>query len=142
MATRGADVLIYVNTSTTTTPSYTAVGSQRGVDISRTATVIDASHKGNDDQEVLQGRRSSTLNLDNLYVPSDAAYAKLESAYDNQTMVLVSKYVSGSEVKYANAIVNDMSEAHPDDDVSTTSVGLTISGGWYTSTSTSTSSST
>jgi hypothetical protein len=109
------------------------------VDISRTATVIDASHKGNDDQEVLQGRRSSTLNLDNLYVPSDAAYAKLESAYENQTMVLVSKYVSGSAVKYANAIVNDMSEAHPDDDVSTTSVGLTISGGWYTSTSTSTS---
>lgn len=137
MATRGADVLIYVE-STSTSEGFQAVGSQRGVDIGRTATVIDASHKGNDDQEVLQGRRASTLNLDNLYVPSDAAYARLEAAYEAQATVRVSKYVSGSPVKYAMAIINDMSESHPDDDVSTTSVGLTISGGWSTSSSTST----
>lgn len=130
MAINGQLILVYANTGSISSPVYTAVGSQRGLQIGKTADVLDASHKGNSNQEVEQGRKSSTLTLDALYVAGDTAFAAIKAAYENATQVLVRKYEQGSAVEQASCIVNDISEDAPDNEIATRSIGLTVSGGW------------
>ena len=130
MAVSGNAVLLYANTGTISVPVWTAVGSQRGLQIKKTADVLDASHKNNSHQEVVQGRKASTITLDSLYVDGDTAFAAIKSAYDTGATVLVRKYVSGVATEQAECIINDVSEDFPDNEISTRSIGLTVNGAW------------
>jgi len=128
MAISGNAILLRVDT--TGAGNWVSVGSQRGLDISRTTNVIDSSHKGDSHTQSLAGRRSGTITLDALYVPDDTAYNTLDAAYTAGTLASVRKYVSGVATVECSAVINDLSESHPDDDVSTISVGLTLNGDW------------
>lgn len=128
----GTDVLLNVNTGTPGVPVWTAVGSQRGVDIERSANVIETSNKQSGGHFTGKaGRKSSTVSLDSLYLSTgNAGYDALKTAYDAGDTILVQTYESGSAKEEAEAIITNMSESFPDDAEATISVDFTITGGW------------
>jgi predicted secreted protein len=123
MALNGADVLLLVD--------GVAIGSQRDVTFERSTNSIDSSHKNSGaDQRVIPGRRSSTLTLDALYVPDDAAYLLLRNAWETNTMITVNRQEEGSILESAAAMITSLSERAPDMELATISISLTIDGAW------------
>ena len=132
MALNGSDVLLLVNTGTPSVPVYEAVGSQRDVTFEESTEEIDVSSKDSRAKRVLPGRYSSSLSLDALYVPSDAAYQALKSAMRDGELILVAREEEGVTLETADALITSMSEAMPDQGESTISISLTIDGVWTT----------
>ncbi len=130
VATNGTDVLLYVNTGTVEAPVYTVVGGQRDAEYGRETDEIDASSKDSAANRVLPGRVKASLSCEALYIPSDAAYQALDTAQSAREFILVHKYVDGVAVKEARAVITNLSEQHPDMDVSTVSIELSIDGDW------------
>jgi TP901-1 family phage major tail protein len=130
MAMNGTDILLLVNTGTPSVPAYTVVGSQRDLSIDETTATIDVSSKDGRAQRVLPGRYASTLSLDALYVPDDAAYLALQAANRNGELILVAKQVNDVTIETANAKIDSMSEAFPDQGEATISISLTVDGEW------------
>jgi TP901-1 family phage major tail protein len=126
----GTDFLLLVNTGTPTVPAYTVVGSQRDASIDETTEAIDVSSKDSRAGRVLPGRYGSTLSLDALYVPDDAAYQALVTANRDGELILVAKQVGGVVTETANALVTSISASFPDQGEATISVSLTIDGEW------------
>jgi TP901-1 family phage major tail protein len=127
----GTDIMLLVNTGTPAVPVYEAAGSQRDATIDRNTAEIDASNKNDGaDQIVAAGRRTSSISLDALYVPDDAAYQALRDAQDNGELILVAREEEGVTTETAEALITAMSESFPDQAESTISISLTISGGW------------
>ncbi len=123
----GADVLLLVETSP---GNYTAVGSQRDAKIERASGTIDLSCNGDIHQLVEYGRRTSSISLDAVYVPDDTAYQMLVDAYEDGDMIAIRVEEEGTEVRQASAKIDKISESHPDQDTSTISIDLTVSGAW------------
>ena len=99
--------------------------------LSRTSDVIDTSNKESGaDQRVIAGRKSSTISIDSLYLPTVEAFNILEDKYEARESIVVKRVVEGNERQQARAFITDFSEGHPDNDVSTVSLELTIDGGW------------
>jgi predicted secreted protein len=121
---------LYVNTGSESSPSYTVLGGQRGATVGRKGDEIDASSKDSAAHRVLPGRVTVTITCDALYIPSDAAYQALDAAQKARDFIMVQQSVNGVPTREARAIITDLSEAHPDMDVSTVSVGLSIDGDW------------
>ncbi len=132
MAISGTDVLLMVNTGTAESPSYTAVGSQRGVTRDETTAEIDISSKEQREMRVLPGRYGSTMSLDALYVLDDDAFLSLQSANRNGDLILVRISEDGLETEEANALITSMSESYPDVAEATITVALRIDGAWST----------
>lgn len=130
MAISGTDVLVYVNTGTAGSPAYTVVGSQRNVTIQEGVAEIDVSHKSDADQLVIGGRYSSKITLGALYVPSDAAYASLKTAFRARALILVQVFESGVAKEKANCLITDMTRDAPDQAEAVISLSLTVSDGW------------
>lgn len=129
-AQKGQDVLLFVNTGTVSSPFYEAVAGQRSADISRTASTIDASSKDSPQRVSLAGQLESTVSMEALYDSSDPAYQKLLSAYNSQTTALIQKQDQGEFTEQATVIITDLSESHPNADVSTVSIELEVVGEW------------
>lgn len=130
MALNGSDVLLLVNTGTPTVPVYEAVGSQRDVTFEESTEEIDVSSKDGRAKRVLPGRYSSSISMDALYVPSDAAFQALQDAMRDGEMILVAREEEGVTLETANAVITNMSSAMPDQGASTISISLTIDGEW------------
>lgn len=130
MAINGASILIYANTGTVPSPVWTVVGSQRDVNIAESVAAIEASSKDSANRRVDAGRYSSTITLDALYVPTDAAYAALRTAFRGRTKILVRKYESGSAVEVADCVITEFPQTFPDQDASVASLTLEVDGGW------------
>jgi TP901-1 family phage major tail protein len=130
MAMNGTDVLILANTGTPETPAYEAVGCQRDATIEETNEVIDVSCKDGRARRGLAGRYGSTLSLEALYVPSDAAFQALKTAMRNGDLILVAVEEDGVVTETATANIDSMSRALPDQDVATISISMTIDGEW------------
>lgn len=130
VATNGTDILIYINTGSEVSPNYVVLGGQRGAGIGRTGDEIDASSKDSAASRVLPGRVKVTITCDALYIPTDAAYQALDAAQKARSFILVREYVDAVATREARAIITDLSEDHPDMDVSTVSVGLSLDGDW------------
>jgi TP901-1 family phage major tail protein len=130
MAMNGTDILLLVNTGTILTPVYVAVGSQRDATFGETTDAIDVSSKDQREKRVLPGRYTAEITMDALYVPSDAAYQSLRDAMRNGTMIKIVRQESGVSLEEATAVVTDLSQAAPDQDGATVSVGLAIDGEW------------
>jgi TP901-1 family phage major tail protein len=122
MALNGSDILIAIDGD--------IVGSQRDVTFDETSEEIDVSSKDQREMRVLYGRYGSTLSLDSLYVPDDAAYLMLQSAIRNATFVEVVVVEEGVVTESADAIVTTLSRNAPDQGEATCSIGLRIDGAW------------
>jgi len=122
MAMNGTDILIWIDGN--------CVGSQRDVTIDETTAEIDVSSKDSRAMRVLPGRYGSTISLDALYVPDDAAYLDLQAAMRNGTFVEVVVLEEGVVLESADAIVTSLSRSGPDQGEATVSCGLRIDGEW------------
>lgn len=131
----GTDVLLLVNTGTPSVPVYTAVGKQRDVTFEESTAEIDVSSKDAREQEVIAGRYTASITLDQLYVPTDSGYVALQAAMRDGELILVAKQVEEVTIETADALVTSLSERAPDQGEATVSVSLTISGGWIEETS-------
>lgn len=132
MALNGADVLLYANTGTPGVPVWTVVGSQRDVTISEDTAVIDGSSKDGRQARVQAGRYSSTLSLDAVYVPGDAAFAALKSNFRAGTLIKVRIRESGVDKEEGNMLITSLERNHPDQEESTVSIDMQLDGS-YTS---------
>jgi predicted secreted protein len=130
MSKNGSDLLILVNTGTPETPTYSVVGCQRNATIDKTSAEIDVSCKDSRNFRGLPGRYKTTLTLDALYVPTNAAYQALNTANDNGDLILIARQESDVVTQTASAFVTSMSESFPDQDAAVISLSLTIDGAW------------
>ena len=135
MALNGTDILVLVNTGTTLIPVYEVVGCQRDVTFEETTDEIDVSCKNSRAKRVLAGRYSSSISLDALYIPTDAAYQALKDAMRGGTLIKVVRQESGVAFEEATALVTSLSEAGPDQNEATASIAMTIDGEWLELTS-------
>jgi len=130
MAMNGSDVVLLVNTGTALVPAYEIVGSQRDVSFEETTEEIDVSSKDGRAKRVIAGRYASSISLDALYVPSDAAYQALKDAKRNGELILVAREENEVTLETANALITSMSESFPDQGEATISISLTIDDVW------------
>lgn len=126
----GTDVLLLVNTGTDDTPTYTAVGSQRGVTFDQSTDEIDVSSKNSRAFRVIGGRTKYTLSLDALYVPNATCYQALRLASDNGDLIKVRREEDSVATYQAEALITSMSEEFPDQGASTIAIEMTIDNGW------------
>lgn len=130
MAMNGSDVVLLVNTGTELVPAYEIVGSQRDVSFEETTEEIDVSSKDGRAKRVIAGRYASSISLDALYVPSDAAYQALKDAKRDGELILVAREENEVTLETANALITSMSESFPDQGEATISISLTIDDVW------------
>ncbi len=130
MGMNGTDILLLVNTGTPLAPVYVAVGSQRDATFGETNEAIDMSSKDSRAKRVLAGRYTAEITMEALYVPSDASYQALKDALRNGTLIKVVREELGVSIEEVNAVVTDLSQAAPDQDAATVSIGLAIDGEW------------
>ena len=130
MGMNGTDILLLVNTGTALVPVYVAVGSQRDATFGETNEAIDMSSKDSRAKRVLAGRYTAEITMEALYVPSDTAFLALKDAMRNGTLIKVVREESGVSIEEVNAVVTDLSQAAPDQDAATVSIGLAIDGEW------------
>lgn len=130
MAINGTDVLLKVNTNTSASPVWVAVGSQREASFEDTTEEIDVSTKDGREKVILPGRYGSSVTLDSLYVPSDTAYLALKDAMRDGDLIMIQTTQSGSIVEAATALVTSMSTSFPDQDAATISISLVVDGEW------------
>jgi TP901-1 family phage major tail protein len=130
MAMNGSDILLLVNIGTAAVPSYQAVGSQRDVTFEEATEAIDVSSKDSRARRVLPGRYTSNISLDSLYVPTRDDYDALKDAMRHGELILVARQEEGVTVETADALVESMSEAFPDQAEATISVSLAVDGFW------------
>ncbi len=126
----GADILLLANTGTDQSPTWTAVGSQRGVTFEETNEEIDMSSKDSRNYRVIAGRYSAKLSLEALYVPNDAAFLALQAALRDGELIKVRREESGVETEEAPALITSMSTEGPDQDAAVISIELTLDDGW------------
>jgi len=118
----GADVLVLIEGN--------LVGSPRDVTFDEANESIDMSSKNSRARRVEYGRYSSTVSLDALYVPTDAAYMALKTANRAGTKVEVVRQQEGMILENATAVITALSEAAPDQDAVTVSISFDIDGEW------------
>jgi hypothetical protein len=121
--TNGTDCLVLVDGH--------VVGSQRNATFAEHTALIDVSSKDSGyAQRVMPGRYSADVALDHMYLPTDAGYLALKAAKRNHTFVEVWRQEAGSVLESACAVVTELSEAAPDQDVMICSTTLVIDGEW------------
>jgi TP901-1 family phage major tail protein len=124
MATRGVDVLIYVNTGSETNPTWTAIGGQRNATLTETVETIDISTKDSEWQEFEYALGTWTLSCDGIYLDNDVALEKLISALRSRAKVKVRTKEGETFTQEGLALVTSVERAAPYDDVKTYSVEL------------------
>lgn len=125
----GSRILVYASPDGTT---FVPLAAQRGGSRTRNRNAIDVSSKADDAQRVINGRYSSTVSVDGLWILSDAALTMLESAVQNGDPVYLRLYIDGVAKEEAEAVCTDLTENYPDQDVTTYTAAFTVSGKWAT----------
>lgn len=126
----GKDVLLLVE-DVEGSGQYIVVGRQRNVSFNSEVAEIDASSK--DDDEVasaLPGRATETVDLEHLYVPSEAAHRRLVQARRKRETIMVRRNEFGNAVEQAPAFVASISEQFPDGEAATVTASLRIKAQW------------
>lgn len=126
----GSDVLLLANTGTDESPTYVAVGCQRGVTFEETNEEIDMSCKDSRAKRVIAGRYTAALSMDAVYVPDNTAYLALKTALRDGELILVRREEEGVAIEEAHALITSMSSEFPDQDAATISIDMTIDDGW------------
>lgn len=121
-ATVGKDYLLYINTGSTTTPTWTLIGGQRGGSLSRSAESIDASHKTSGGWATKRtGLKSWSLDLDGLILLQDAGLEALEAAFDEGKDVHVKFEYPDGKYRDGWAVITELSIETPHDGEATLS---------------------
>jgi hypothetical protein len=135
----GRDFLLYVGTTAPTAASsaadaaYALVGSIRNVSFGRSRNAIDKSSKADgDDSSFIAGRRNQTLSFDGLFDHTeDAGYTKLSDAYESAggaVYFLATSTTTGDTEWHGNGVITQLDVAFPDEDVSTFTSAIQVSG--------------
>jgi hypothetical protein len=131
MSQNGADTLLIVNTGTEAVPVYTVIGSQRDVTFTETTETIDGSNKQDGRARRVQaGRYTSTVDMDALFVPNDAAHGLLKVAMRLGLPIKCRRRFAGVDIEQADVIVANIADTHPDQDSATIAVTLEVDGPW------------
>ncbi len=130
MAMNGTDVLLLVNTGTSTAPSYEIVGSQRDASFEETNEEIDFSSKASRAYEGAAGRYQAQVTLEALYVPTDDAMLALKAATRDGTNLLIRRQEAGVDVEEAECFITGKTDTFPDQGEATISLTLRIVGEW------------
>lgn len=125
-ATNGTDILLLVDVAGTPT----VIGSQRGLTIEETTETIDTSSKDSRAMRVKAGRYASTISLEHLYVPNDAAYLALKTANRNGTPITITRREFALDFEECCAVVTSVSGDFPDQEEAVISVELEVDGFW------------
>lgn len=126
----GSDWLLQARLSTGP-DVYATIGSQRGGSVERSADTVDTSSKDSPHWSGLAGRRSSTLSLEKLYVPTAADQAVIKTAWSAGTLLRIRTVAFGGEaVEQADCIITGITNDFPDQDAAVMSVELQVSGQW------------
>jgi TP901-1 family phage major tail protein len=123
MAIAGMSVLLMVETATGT---FKAVGEQKGMSLESSRNLIEVSSKNNDHATFVYGRKSDTVSLEALYVPSDEGFAALKDAMENKQPIVIRRSEDGEAIEEAEALVGSFSIEFPDEDAAVCSVELTL----------------
>ncbi len=122
----GTDWLLWVEVSAVPT----LLAAQRDLNISEATETIDFSTKDSRNMVVQAGRYSSEVTMDAAYVPSEAAYAALETAKRAGLSIKIRQQVSGSPDELADCVVTGLDRSFPDQGASIASISLAITGAW------------
>lgn len=129
MAGRAVDFLIYVNTGTEQIPTYVKVAGQRGGTFNRSKDMLDATSKDSGSMKNNEyGLGEWTIEGDGLLIEDDAGYLALEDAFDLDKKVLVRWSTAAGNKYEGSALINELSNEAPYDDLATYSVSLTGDG--------------
>lgn len=126
----GTAVLLEVDTDPGAPTVYAVMAAQRDLNVAEANETIDFSSKDAREMVVQAGRYSSEVTLDAAYIPSEAAYAALETAQRAGLGILIRQQVSGSPDEVATGIITAMDRAFPDQGASIASISLAITGAW------------
>lgn len=133
----GRDFLLYAATTAPGTASaasgYTLVGGIRNVSISRARNAAETSSKDDGDESTFIGlRRNNTVSFDGVWDHTeDAGYTILSNAYeaDNGLVYfLVTSTTNGDTEFYGSGILTQLDVAFPDEDISTFTGAIQVSG--------------
>jgi predicted secreted protein len=125
----GADALLFVNTGSEASPVWTAVASQRGLDLAETQATIDFSNKVSGRASRFgAGRWSATISMDSLYVPNAVTQALLRDAVRLGNEILCRLNLSGEDIEQYRGIVTDFPQSFPDQEAATISMTITLNG--------------
>ena len=127
-AMAGKNVLLYIATDgTEQSPTWTLIGGQRSGDLNQEGDEIDASHKTSGGWKVtLQGLKSWSIDLESVYIMSDAGVEALQTAFRNGTQCFFKYEYAGGKYQTGYGTITNFSVSAPHDDVVT--VSGTISG--------------
>ena len=124
MAQSGKVMLLYVNTGTSGSPIWTAIGQQQGFDISRGRTSTTVGHKDSSQEVTILGNKTLSLSLTGLYIRNDSGLARLRTAYDSGEDILVRSQEQGADIEEFLVKIQDFNEGHPHDGPSSYSLTL------------------
>ncbi len=127
----GTEIVVAIEDASTP-GTFVVLAGQRDYTLDLTATAIDASCKDFNDAIKIPGRRDSTLTLDAAWIDTDAAYLDLQAAYfaDPPTLVKVQAQKDGTPFLEADAVITSLGQRAPDNDLATTNIELSVTGGW------------
>jgi TP901-1 family phage major tail protein len=120
----GVDVLLYANTGTAQTPTWTVVGGQSGATLSRETNVIEVTSKESGWTENLAGIKSWSVDCDGYVVVNDTAYQALETAWENGDAIKVHVVVPSGNTYEGDAIISKFPLEAKQDDALTFSITL------------------
>lgn len=132
----GSNVFVYVydkdyvpGTDDPYADKFLPVSDQKDLSDEQSKNIIDASAKGDSHAKGLYGRQESTVSLEALYIPNPTdnqkGYFVLKNCFD-QNKVAYFKICDGTNTEYAEALIESIGRAFPDDDVCTVSVELRL----------------
>jgi len=135
----GREFLLYVATtapsaaSSASDAAYSLVGLQRNLSFSRSRNAIDTSTKDDGDNSTyIGGRKNQTMTFDCIFDHTeDAGYTKLSDAYESESglvFFLATSTTTGDTEWHGSGVITDLSPSFPDEDVSTFTASIQISG--------------
>lgn len=139
----GAIVLLKVNTGDSA-GTFDFIGGQTNLTINETTAEIDISDKLSGRLgERTPGRATASCALDVNFLRTDPTIVYLKGKYRNRQTVEVMVFdrdnldavdsvgdISGSDIEEAVGIITNFTETHPDQDKSTVSLEVNLSGDW------------
>lgn len=143
----GRDFLLYASTTApspaATASEYTLVGGIRNVDIQRARNAAETSSKDDGDESTFIGlRRNNTLSFDGVWDHTeDAGYTVLSDTYESDSGLvyfLATSTTTGDTEFHGSGILTQLDLSFPDEDISTYSAGIQVSGALTEATGTST----
>lgn len=127
----GSTILLQFRTGTGP-DVYTTVAGQTGLSVSRERTMIATSAKEDGDATFAGGRRSSTVSLEGLVLAADVSRTAIRAAFNSSSGEgRIRRTAIGAEAaEQATVLVSSLEEDFPDDDASTWTAELQVTGAW------------